>query len=458
MDRIIEKVHFDMPVQPKATRVAAYACVSSGKDAMLHSLSAQISYYSEMIQSHPGWLYTGVYSDEALTGTKENRCGFQALLEDCRAGKIDKVIVKSISRLARNTVTLLETVRELRTYSVDVYFEEQNIHTLSSEGELMLTILASYAQEESLSVSENQKWRIQKNFKEGKPWNGAMLGYRNVNGTLTVIPEEAELVKRIFDMYLSGMGIQSIANTLNREGVPTRLGVKFKYTGIHKMLRNEAYAGNLLLQKTFKDNHITKRTIINHGELPMYYVENAHEPIIPPETFRRVQEMIAQRAEKYAPPATKTSTHRMLGSTAKKRRVAGYARVSTDKDERYTSYEAQVDYYTQFIRRHADWEFVKVYTDEGISGLGTRKRDGFNEMIEDAMSGIIDLIITKLVSRFARNTVDSLVTIRKLKDKGVEVYFEKENIYSLDGKGELLLTIMSSLAQEESRSISENVT
>lgn len=117
-----------------------------------------------------------------------------------------------------------------------------------------------------------------------------------------------------------------------------------------------------------------------------------------------------------------------------------------------------MDYYTQFIQSHAGWKFVKVFTDEGISGLGTRKRDGFNEMIDDAMSGSIDLIITKSVSRFARNTADSLVTIRKLKEKGVEVYFEKENIYSLDGKGELLLTIMSSLVQEESRSISENVT
>ena len=181
MDRIIEKVRFDAPVQPKAKRVAAYARISSGKDAMLHSLSAQISYYSGMIQEHPGWLYVGVYSDEALTGTKDNRSGFQLLLADCRAGKIDMVLVKSISRLARNTVTLLETVRELKTLGVDVYFEEQNIHTLSSEGELMLTILASNAQEESLSVSENQKWRIQKNFKEGKPWNSTMLGYRNVN-------------------------------------------------------------------------------------------------------------------------------------------------------------------------------------------------------------------------------------------------------------------------------------
>ena len=141
-----------------------------------------------------------------------------------------------------------------------------------------------------------------------------------------------------------------------------------------------------------------------------------------------------------------------------KRRTAGYARVSTDKDEQFTSYEAQVDYYTNFIQQHTDWEFVKVYTDEGISGLNTRKRDGFNEMVEDALAGKIDLIITKSVSRFARNTVDSLTTIRKLKEKGVEVYFEKENIWTFDGKGELLLTIMSSLAQEESRSISENVT
>lgn len=157
-------------------------------------------------------------------------------------------------------------------------------------------------------------------------------------------------------------------------------------------------------------------------------------------------------------PATINPISRLPEAGRAKRKVAGYARVSTEKDEQFTSYEAQVDYYTQFIKRHADWEFVKVYTDEGISGLDTRKRDGFNEMIDDALSGAIDLIITKSVSRFARNTVDSLVTIRKLKEKGVEVYFEKENIYSLDGKGELLLTIMSSFAQEESRSISENIT
>ena len=142
----------------------------------------------------------------------------------------------------------------------------------------------------------------------------------------------------------------------------------------------------------------------------------------------------------------------------KKRRVAGYARVSTDSDEQFTSYEAQVDYYTRFIQANPDWKFVKVYTDAGISGLNTKNREGFNTMIAEALAGSIDLIVTKSVSRFARNTVDSLTTVRKLKENGVEVYFQKENIYTLDSKGELLITLMSSLAQEESRSISENVT
>lgn len=156
------------------------------------------------------------------------------------------------------------------------------------------------------------------------------------------------------------------------------------------------------------------------------------------------------------------ATLRQFSSTPineqRKRRTAGYARVSTDSEEQFTSYEAQVDYYTNFIKSRDDWEFVKVYTDEGISGTNTKKREGFRRMIQDALSGKIDLIVTKSVSRFARNTVDSLTTVRQLKEKGIEIYFEKENIWTLDSKGELLIIIMSSLAQEESRSISENVT
>jgi len=157
-------------------------------------------------------------------------------------------------------------------------------------------------------------------------------------------------------------------------------------------------------------------------------------------------------------PATKNKFTALPTASIAKRRTAGYARVSTDSDEQFTSYEAQIDYYTKFIKARDDWEFVTVYTDEGISATNTKHRDGFNQMVQDAMDGKIDLIVTKSVSRFARNTVDSLTNVRKLKEHGTEVYFEKENIFTFDSKGELLITIMSSLAQEESRSISENVT
>ena len=157
-------------------------------------------------------------------------------------------------------------------------------------------------------------------------------------------------------------------------------------------------------------------------------------------------------------PATKNMFTALPTTSIQKRRVAAYARVSTDSDEQFTSYEAQIDYYTQYIKKREDWQFVKVYTDEGISGTNTKHREGFNQMVADALAGKIDLIITKSVSRFARNTVDSLTTVRKLKEKGVEIFFEKENIYTFDSKGELMITIMSSMAQEESRSISENVT
>lgn len=144
-----------------------------------------------------------MYSDEAKTGTKDERENFQRLLADCHAGKIDMVITKSISRFARNTVTLLETVRELKSLGIDVYFEEQNIHTMSADGELMLSILASYAQEESRSASENQKWRIRKNFEDGMPWNGTLLGYRYENGIYIIVPEEAEIVRQIYSCYTS---------------------------------------------------------------------------------------------------------------------------------------------------------------------------------------------------------------------------------------------------------------
>lgn len=299
MERIIQKIGLKVPAQPKAKWVAAYARVSSGKDAMLHSLSAQVSYYSSLIQNHSGWLYCGVFADEALTGTKENRAEFQRLLAECCAGNIDLIITKSISRFARNTVVLLQTVRELKSMGVDVYFEEQNIHSMSADGELMLTILASYAQEESLSASENQKWRIKKNFEDGMPWSGQVLGYKYVNGVYIVKPEEAEIVRGIFADYLSGMGIEAIMKKLNAQGRPSRNGHAWCRSSVRKVLGNYSYTGNLLLQTTFRENHITKKTLPNRGELPMYHAENTHEAIVSIEDYQAVQAEMARRSAKH---------------------------------------------------------------------------------------------------------------------------------------------------------------
>lgn len=305
MPKIVTKVA-QIPKLQRKKRVAAYARVSSGKDAMLHSLSAQVSYYNALIQKEDGWEFVGVYSDEAITGTKEARPGFQQMLEDCRNGKIDMILTKSISRFARNTVTLLETVRMLKALGVDVFFEEQNIHTMSTDGELMLTILASYAQEESRSASENQKWRIKKNFEEGMPWNGKMLGYRMRDGQYYIIPEEADLVRRIYKEYLDGSGPNRIAAGLTEDGIPTATnGQIWRPQTIAKILRNYCYTGNLLLQTTYCENHITKRMHKNTGQRPRYHAEDTHEAIIPMELWQAVQAEIKRRSElhKFTPPA-----------------------------------------------------------------------------------------------------------------------------------------------------------
>lgn len=296
-----------LPTLMKKKQVAAYARVSSGKDAMLHSLSAQISYYSAYIQKRPEWLYCGVYVDEAVTGTKSERPEFQRLLSDCRAGMIDMVITKSISRFARNTVTLLETVRELKSLGVDVFFEEPNIHTMSAAGEMMLTLLASVAQEESRMTSERMKWRIRKNFEEGVPWNSKLLGYRLVGDRYIIVPDEADTVRRIYSLFLSGMGPLKIAKILNDEGRLTSEGYPWRPNGVSAILRNDAYTGNLTLQKTFRIDHICKTPRKNDGECAVYKVGESHDAIIPQETFDAVQTEIARRAEEWKHDEPKTS-------------------------------------------------------------------------------------------------------------------------------------------------------
>ena len=302
--REVQKVDavFSPPPLPTKKRVAAYARVSKGKEESLRSLSAQVSYYNAYIQKRPDWDYAGVYTDEALTGTKEERPAFQRLLQDCKDGKIDIIVTKSISRLARNTITTLETIRELKALNIDVWFERENIHSLSSEGELLITILASFAQEESYVTSENTKWRLRKRFEQGRTRDISMLGYEVVDEKFTIIPEEAEIVRFIFAEYLKGNTAREVKLKLEAAGYRSKTGRKIWNTGsIVQTLGNETYTGTLLLQRSFTVDHISKKVRKNRGEVPMYRVENNHEPIIDKDTFDKVQHLLAYNAKHRKP-------------------------------------------------------------------------------------------------------------------------------------------------------------
>ena len=318
--RVIKDVTPQMATELKRLRVCAYARVSSGKDAMLHSLSAQVSYYQKFIASHIDWVFCGIYADEAFTGTKEVRPQFQKMLEECRSGNIDLVVTKSVSRFARNTITLLQTVRELKALGVDVYFEEQNIHTLSADGELMLSILASYAQEESLSASENQKWRIRKSFEAGQIIAAfpKLFGYRVVKGKITIDEETAPIVREIFSQFANGASLADIAHWLTDNGVPCIVKGAWSSKKVKLILSNEKYSGNALLQKTFRNNHLEKRKIVNRGHLPQYFVEDTHPAIVDMVTYQIVKERL-QEASDYFTPTTPQSE-----SPFSKKMVCGY--------------------------------------------------------------------------------------------------------------------------------------
>ncbi len=298
VEMVVQKLPFKRKEATKK-RVAAYVRVSSGKESMLHSQFAQISYYNEYINIRPLWEFAGIYVDEATTGTKDNREQFNKLIHDCEDGKIDMVIVKSISRFARNTLTLLKTVRHLKELNVDVYFEEQNIHTISYSGELLITLLAAFAQAESLSVSENCKWRIQQKFQNGEIVGlSCMYGYVMKNNTITIQEEQAKVVKQIFDWYLNGESASAIANKLNCMKIKPMITELWNYNRIILILKNEKYTGNALLQKAYVVDHITKKEVKNKGEKAMYYAEDTHPAIISQETFDKAQEILKKRSSK----------------------------------------------------------------------------------------------------------------------------------------------------------------
>ena len=290
-----------MPLdQPVKRKVAGYARVSTDSDEQKTSYEAQVRYYTNYIKSRDDWEFVSVYTDEGISATNtRHRDGFNAMIADALAGRIDLIVTKSVSRFARNTVDSLTTVRKLKEKGVEIYFEKENIYTLDSKGELMITIMSSLAQEESRSISENVTWGQRKRMADGKvtmPY-GRFLGYRKgEDGLPEIVPEEAEVVRMIYRSFMDGLSYYKIAQLLMKRNIPAPSGgEKWHRRTVESILTNEKYKGSALLQKKFTVDFLTKKQKVNEGEVPQYFIEDSHPLIIEPEEFELVQAEIARR-------------------------------------------------------------------------------------------------------------------------------------------------------------------
>lgn len=291
-------------VQQQKKKVCAYVRVSTDSLQQEDSLENQITYFKGFITANPEWEFVGIYSDQGISGYKENRPGFQKMIEDARAGNIDLIVVKSISRFARNTETVLKFTRELKNIGVGIFFELQNINTLSGAGELMLTILAAFAQAESEGASANAKMTYKRKFESGIPAHGleSTFGYKaNAQGDIVVDEEKAAVVRQIFDLAEQGIWPSKIKQYLNKNGVPGCAGGDWDDTAVFRVLHNVSYKGDLILQKTYRDSRRKQRK--NEGQVDQWYIAENHQPIVPPDQWDKVQEILQKRSEHLQTPA-----------------------------------------------------------------------------------------------------------------------------------------------------------
>lgn len=297
------KPQFDRNIKltEKKLRVAAYCRVSTAQEEQESSYEVQVEYYTRKIQESDKWKMAGIYADDGKSGTNtKKRDDFNAMIKDALDGKIDMILTKSVSRFARNTVDALMTIRKLKEKNIAVIFEKEGVNTMDGTGEILITILSSLAQEESRNISENTRWGVVRRFEKGKIIinHNKFLGYtKNENGDLVIVPEEAEIVRLIFRLFLEGYSVGKICKYLEENSIKTvTKREKWHPSVVLKMLQNEKYMGDALMQKTYTVDFITKKRIVNKGIVPQYYVEDDHEPIIPKELFYRVQEELVRRA------------------------------------------------------------------------------------------------------------------------------------------------------------------
>ena len=285
---------------PVKLRVAAYARVSTASDAQETSYEAQCTHYTNYISSNPSWTFAGIYADEGISGTStKNREQFNRMIEDCKEHKIDMIITKSISRWARNTIDSLQNIRLLKDLGIPVLFEKENINTMDARGEVLITIMSSLAQQESDSISKNVRMGIQYQMQQGKGRvnTSCFLGYTREGEELIIIPDQADIVRRIYREYLEGYSPCMIAAGLTADNIPSPGGKPNWYQStVVSILGNEKYCGDLLLQKYYVPDFLTHRVVRNEGQLPQYYVEDDHDPIIPKEVFSQVQGELQRRS------------------------------------------------------------------------------------------------------------------------------------------------------------------
>ena len=295
-------------------RVVAYCRVSTDSEEQATSYDTQVQHYTDYISRNPLWEFAGIYADDGISGTStKKRVGFNDMIHDCMSGKVDMVITKSISRFARNTIDCLKFVRQLKDKNIPIIFEKENINTMEASGELLLTIMASLAQQESASLSQNVKLGLKFRYQEGKVQinHNWFLGYtKDDEGNLVILEQEAKVVRRIYREYLEGASLRDIAEGLEKDGIKNGAGhLKWHLSNIKTILQNEKYIGDALLQKTITTDFINHVRIKNDGTEPQYYVKDSHTPIIPRDIFFKVQEEMLRRANMFS------------GEENKKRRV-----------------------------------------------------------------------------------------------------------------------------------------
>lgn len=411
-------------------RVAAYARVSTDNDEQLSSYEAQVDYYTNHIKSNPAWAFVEVYTDEGISATStKKRDGFNRMITDALSGKIDLIVTKSVSRFARNTVDTLTTVRQLKEKGVEVYFEKENIYTLDSKGELLITIMSSLAQEESRSISENVTWGIHKRFADGKvslPYK-QFLGYeKGEDGLPKIVEKEAVVIRMIYKLFLEGKTTSGIAKHLTKSKIPTPGGKEvWQQSTVLSILKNEKYKGDAILQKSFTVDFLTKKKKINEGEIPQYYVENSHPAIISPEVFDLVQHEIKKRkgVKGYKTGDRCFSGRIVCGecgsfygskvwhSTSKYRRVIWQCNHKFKNDKKCSTphiYEDTlkkvfVDAFNSLLENKA--EILQGYETIIQTLIDTSKLDKENEKLQSELE-IVAEMLRKYVEENAHNTLD----------------------------------------------------